>query len=161
VTRSFVNLIAASPTEIAWMPGCTAGCRVHMLHLPGGRAGQISLPGRSQSYQGAFSPDGRLLALLVTARVTASGWPAATRLMVATVATGRITGVPGTTVGSGNGVSFGWQAGSHRLIADVAVVALPQYEWQIAVWRPGDARLSTALARTPDGSWPVIDQGPY
>jgi predicted secreted protein len=36
-----------------------------------------------------------------------------------------------------------------------------QYEWQIAVWRPGDARLSVALARAPGGSWPVIDQGPY
>jgi len=161
VTRSFVNLIAASPAEIAWMPGCTAGCRVHVLHLPGGQAGEISLPGRSHSYDGAFSPDGRLLALLVTARISASGWPAATRLMVATVATGRITAVPGTTVGSRVGVSFGWQAGSHRLIADVPAGVVGQYEWQIAVWRPGAARLSVALARTPDGSWPVIDQGPY
>jgi hypothetical protein len=161
VTRSFVNLIAASPAELAWMPGCTAGCRVHVLGLPGGRAGEIALPGRSQSYEGAFSPDGRLLALLVTARVTAAGRAAATRLMVATVASGRITAVPGTTVGSGNGVDFGWQPGSHRLIADVAVGTPGQPEWQIAVWRPGDARLSTALARAPYESWPVIDQGPY
>ncbi len=161
VTRSFVNVIAASPAEIAWMPGCTADCRVHVLRLPSGRTGEISLPGRSKSYDGAFSPDDRLLALLVTARVRASGWPAATRLMVATVATGRITAVPGTTVGSGSGVSFGWQAGSHRLIADVPVQAPGQDEWQIAVWRPGDTRLSTALARTPDSSWPVVDQGPY
>ena len=110
VTRSFVNLIAAGPAEIAWMPGCTAGCRVHVLGLPGGRVEQISLPGRSKPYDGAFSPDGRLLALLVTARVTRAGRAAATRLMVATVAGGRITAVPGTTVGSGNGVAFGWQA---------------------------------------------------
>ena len=165
VTRSFVNLIAASPAEIAWMPGCTASCRVHVLDLPGGRVEEISLPGRSQAYiGGAFSPDGRLLALQVTARVTAAGRAAATRLMVATVASGRITAVPGTTVGSRNGVAFGWQAGSHRLIADVAVdTPCPpcRPEWQIAVWRPGDARLSTALARAPYESWPVIDQGPY
>jgi hypothetical protein len=161
VTRSFVNVIAASPAEIAWMPACTAGCRVHVLHLPGGRAGEITLPGRSHSYEGAFSPDGRFLALLVTARITASGWPGATRLMVAAVATGRITPVPGTTVASRIGVSFGWQAGSQRLIADVTVGVPGQYEWQIAVWRPGDARLSVALARAPGGSWPVIDQGPY
>jgi hypothetical protein len=161
VTRSFVNVIAASPAEIAWMPACTAGCRVHVLHLAGGPAGEITLPGRSHSYDGAFSPDGRLLALLVTARVTASGWPAATRLMVAAVATGRITAVPGTTVGSRIGVSFGWQAGSHRLIADVPVGVPGHYEWQIAAWRPGDTRLSVALARAPGGSWPVIDQGPY
>jgi hypothetical protein len=156
-----VNLIAASPTEIAWMPGCTAGCRVNVLALPGGRVEEISLPGRSTAYEGAFSPDGRLLALLVTARGTAAGRAAAIRLMVATVASGRITAVPGTTVGSGNGVDFGWQPGSHRLIADMSVAAAGQSNWQIVVWQPGDARLSTALARPPDESWPVIDEGPY
>jgi hypothetical protein len=156
-----VNVIAASPAEIAWMPGCTPTCRAHVLDLPGGRVQEISLPGRSTAYEGAFSPDGRLLALLVTARVTAAGPAAAIRLMVATVASGRITAVPGTTVGSGNGVSVGWQAGSHRLIADVTVGRPGHYEWQIAAWQPGDVRLSTALARTPDSSWPVIDQGPY
>ena len=171
VTRSFVNLIAASPAEIAWMPGCpvdftalparTASCRVHVLDLPGGRVEEISLPGRSTAYRGAFSPDGRLLALLVTARATAAGRPAATRLMVATVASGRITAVPGTTIGGANGVDFGWQARSHRLIADVALDMPGQPEWQIAVWQPGDARLSTAFARAPYDSWPVIDQGPY
>jgi hypothetical protein len=170
VTRSFVNLIAASAADIAWMPRCTidfgatpartAGCRVHVLDLPGGRVEQIALPGRGKSYEGAFSPDGRLLALLVTARVTAAGSAAAVRLVVATIASGRLTAVPGTTVGSHNGVAFGWQAGSHRLIADVALDTT-QPAWQIAVWRPGDAWISTALARVPYESWPVIDQGPY
>lgn len=131
-----------------------------MLDLPGGRVDKIALPGRSKSYAGALSPDGRLLALLVTARVTVAGRAALVRLVVATLASGRMTAVPGTTVGSHNGVAFGWQAGSHRLIADVAVDTT-QPEWQIAVWRPGDARLSTALARVPYESWPVIDQGPY
>jgi hypothetical protein len=161
VTRSFVDLIAASPAEVAWMPGCTASCRVHVLDLPDGHVAEISLPGPGTAYDGAFSRDGRLLALQVTARVTAPGGAAATQLIVATVASGRITAVPGTTVGSGNGVSFGWQAGSHQLIADVAVSTADQPEWQIAVWQPGDARLSTALARAPYESWPVIDQGPY
>jgi hypothetical protein len=81
--------------------------------------------------------------------------------MVATVASGRITAVPGTTVGSGIGVTFGWQAGGHRLIAEVAVGTSDQPQWQIAVWQPGDARLSTALTQTPYESWPVVDQGPY
>jgi hypothetical protein len=156
VTRSFVNLIAASPTEIAWMPNCAAGCRVHVLDLFGGRVQEISLPERSKSYLGAFSPDGRLLALLVSARVDAAGHAVAFRLMVATVASRRVTAVPGTAVGQ-VGVAFGWQPGSHRLIADVSVGDL----WQFAVWRPGQTRLSTALARAPYNSWPVIDQGPY
>jgi hypothetical protein len=157
VMRSFENVIAASPAEIAWMPGCTAACRVHVLDLPAGRAGAISLPGRSQAYEGAFSPDGRLLALLVTSRIGAGGRAAATRLVVAVVTSGRLMAVPGTTVGSGRGVDFGWQAGSRRLVADVS---LP-HGWQIAVWRPGEARLSVALARAPSGSWPVSDEGPY
>jgi hypothetical protein len=160
VKRSFVNLIAASPAEIAWA-GCTEGCQVHVMDLSSGWAGQLSLPGRSTAYAGAFSPDGRFLALLVTARITATGQAPAIRLTVATVASGRLTAVPGTTVGSGNGVSFGWQAGSHRLIADLPTGTPAQPEWQITTWRPGDARLSTALVRIPENSWPVIDEGPY
>ena len=161
VSSSFVNLIAASPEEIAWVSGCAAVCHVRVLDLAGGRAAEIPLPGRSTAYGGAFSPDGRFLALLVTARIARTGVAAAIRLMVATVASGRMAAVPGSTVGSGIGVDFGWQAGSHRLIADVPVGVPGQYEWQIAVWRPGDAQLSVALARAPGGSWPVIDQGPY
>jgi hypothetical protein len=161
VTRSFVNVIAASPTQIAWVPACTGNCRVHALDLRGGRTGEIPLPGQSTAGEGAFSPDGRLLALPVTAGATADGHPAANQLMVATVASGRINAVPGSAVGSGIGVDFGWLPGTRRLIADVTVGTQGQSEWQIAVWQPGDARLSTALARTPDQSWPVIDQGPY
>jgi hypothetical protein len=49
VTRSLVNLIAASPAEIAWMPICTAGCRVHVLDLPSGqRPGPGDLTARAQ-----------------------------------------------------------------------------------------------------------------
>ena len=81
--------------------------------------------------------------------------------MVATVATGQLTAIPGTTVGSGIGVDFGWQPGTRRLIADVTVGTQGQPEWQIGAWQPGDARLSTALIRAPGGSWPVTDQGPY
>ena len=155
VTRSFPNLIAASPAEIAWMPSCTADCWVHVLDLPSGRVEEIALPGHSKPYAGAFSPDGRLLAMLVATRAT--GRTAAFRLIVATAATRRITAVPGTTVVGMAGVVFGWQPGSHRLIAEVSVGD----RWQIAVWRPGQTRLSIALARAPYNSWPVIDQGPY
>jgi len=157
VTRSFETLIAASPAEVAWMPRCTARCRLRVLDLPGGRVDEIPLPGRSKTYAGAFSPDGRLLALLLTNRMTATGRGRAFRLMVATLASRQITPVPGTTIAGQVGISFGWQPRSHRLIADVSV----GNQWQIAVWRPGQARLSTALARVPYDSWPVIDQGPY
>lgn len=161
VTRSFMHVIAVSPTEIAWMPPCTGSCRVHVLDLPGGRAGEVLLPGRSTTGEGAFSPDGRFLALLITAGVTADGHPATNQLVVATLGSGRIAAVPGTTVGAGIAVNFGWQPGSRRLIAEVSADPTGQPKWQIAVWQPGDARLSTALTWTPYQSWPLIDQGPY
>jgi len=161
VTRSFVNVVAASPTQVAWLPACAGSCLVHLLDLPGDRTGEIPLPRQSTTGEGAFSPDGRFLALLVTAEVTAGGHPAANQLMVATVATGQLTAIPGTTVGSGIGVDFGWQPGTRRLIADVTVGTQGQPEWQIGEWQPGDARLSTTRIRAPGGSWPVTDQGPY
>jgi hypothetical protein len=157
VSRSFPNGIAVSPGEIAWMPACTARCAVHVLNLDGGSGRVIPLPGRSRSYQGAFGPDGRLLALQVTVRIGAGGRAAANRLLVATVASGRLTTVPGTTIGSGIGVDFGWQPGSRRLVAAAAL----QEGWQVAVWRPGDARLHVAVTRAPAGSWPVVGPGPY
>ncbi len=157
VSRSFRNVIAVSAGAIAWMPVCTASCSVHVLNLDGGRGHAIPLPGRGQAYAGAFSPDGRRLALQVTAKVGAGGRAVATRLVVAAVAGGRLTAVPGTTIGAGIGIDFGWQAGSGRLVADAGL----QDAWQIAVWRPGDATLYVAVTRAPAGSWPVTGPGPY
>src|SRR5262249_52305153 len=157
VSRSFPNVIAASPGEIAWMPACTARCAVHVLDLDGGQGRVIPLPGRSQAYQGAFSPDGRLLALQVTARIGARGRPPPNRLVIAGAPRARLTAVPGTTIGAGIGVECGWQPASGRLVADAAL----QDGWQVAVWRPGDARLSVAVTRAPADSWPVVGPGPY
>jgi hypothetical protein len=93
----------------------------------------------------------------VTARIAAGGHAAATRLVVAVVANGRLTAVPGTTIGSGIGVDFGWQPATHRLVAAASL----QDRWQVALWRPGDARLSVAVTRPPADSWPVVGSGPY
>ena len=157
VSRFFPNVIAASPREIAWMPACTARCAVHMLNLEGGPGRVIPLPGRSRAYQGAYSPDGRLLALQVTARIGAGGRASETRLVVAAVGSGTLTAVPGTTIGAGIGIDFGWQPGSGQL----AAVASLQDGWQVAVWHPGDARVYVAVTRAPAGSWPVVGPGPY
>ncbi|HUN37163.1 MAG TPA: hypothetical protein VMU95_34625 [Trebonia sp.] len=161
VTRSFVNVIAASPTQIAWAPVCAGRCLVHVLDLVTGQAREIPLPGLATAGNGAFSPDGQMLALQLMAGSTATDQPATNQLIVARLATGQLTAVPGTTVGSGIGLAFGWQPASRQLIAAVTVTTQGQPEWQIGKWQPGDARLSSALVRTPDQSWPVIDQGPY
>jgi hypothetical protein len=93
----------------------------------------------------------------VTAKTGANGRAAASRLVVANLASGRLIAVPGTMTGSGVGVGFGWQAESGLLVADVG---LPD-AWQVAVWRPGDIRLYVAVARVLAGSWPVVGSGPY
>ena len=155
--RSFHNVIAASASQIAWMPSCTARCAVHVLNLAGRPGRVIPLPGRSQAYQGAFSPDGRLLALQVTARIGPGGQLTATQLAVAALASGMLTAIPGTTIGAGIGVDLGWQPGSGWLVMEASL----QDEWQIAVWRPGDAHPYVAVTRTPAGSWPVVGPGPY
>lgn len=160
VTRSFTHVIAASPVKIAWAPACAAACQVHVLDLAGGRTLDIPLPGGTTG-EGAFSPDGRLLALLLMTGTTPAGHPVSSQLMVATLATRQLTTVPGATLGSGIGVTFGWQPDGRRLIVDVSASTLGRPAWQIATWQPGDAQLSLALARTPYESWPLIDQGPY
>jgi hypothetical protein len=157
VSRSFPNVIAASPGEIAWMPACTARCAVHVLNLEGGPSRVIPLPGRSRAYQGAFSPDGRFLAFQMTARIGADGRASATRLVVAAVGSGTLTAVPGATLGAGIGIDFGWQPGSGQLVA----VASLQDGWQVAVWHPGGARLYVVVTRAQAGSWPVVGPGPY
>ena len=157
VSRRFPDLIAVSSGAIAWAPTCTARCSVQVLNLDGGRVRVIPLPGRSQAWAGAFSPDGRLLALQMTARVAATGRVEATRLVVAAVAGGGLTAVPGTTIGAGIAVDFGWQPGSGWLVADAGL----QDAWQVAVWRPGDARLYVAVTRAPADSWPIAGPGPY
>jgi hypothetical protein len=156
VRRWFTNVIAASPGAIAWLPACPPRCTVHLLDPARGVGRTISLPQRSRAYQGEFSRDGRLLALQVTARVGAGGRAAFTRLAVAGVARGSLIAVPGTTVGAGNGVDFGWAAGN-RLVADVG---LPD-AWQISEWRPGYTHLDVTVTRAPAGSWPVLGPGPY
>src|SRR5260370_40647274 len=113
--------------------------------MVGGPSRAMPLAGGSQAYQGAFRPVASPLALQVTARIGASGRGAATRLAVAAVASGRLTAVPGTTIGAGIGVDFGWQPGSRRLVADAGL----QDAWQVAVWRPGGRHLYVAVTRAP------------
>jgi hypothetical protein len=93
----------------------------------------------------------------VTATAGVGGRAKATRLVVTAVAGGTLTAVPGTTIGIGVGVDFGWQASSGRLVADAGL----QDAWQVAEWRPGDARLYVAITRPPAGSWPIVGPGPY
>jgi hypothetical protein len=67
----------------------------------------------------------------------------ATQFVVASVATGHLTVVPGTWASSDALVGFGWPAASNSLIAELSFTT----KVQLALWRPGTTRLTVAVIR--------------
>ncbi len=159
-SRTFGGVIAASATEIAWTPRCSPLCRVRVLDVPTGRVTVVRMPGGNSVANGAFSPDGRYLALQVSFGPGGSAGPdgpggvgpggggggggsgaLAMQLEVASVANGHLTIVPGTWVSSDALVGFGWPAEMDSLVAELSFPA----KVQIASWHPGAARLAVAV----------------
>jgi hypothetical protein len=139
-SRTFHEVIAASPAEIAWTPPCAATCRVRLLDLATGRQAVIELPAGSFAAGAAFSPSGGFLALQVR---SAAGGVAVTRLDVASAASGRLTGVPGTSAGGDTLIDFGWPTSGDSLVAEFVFPATVQ----LASWHPGATRLAVAAIR--------------
>ena len=139
-SRTFDELIAASPAELAWTPPCAATCRVQLLDLATGRHAVVELPPGSFAAGAAFSPSGGFLALEVR---SGEGGGGATRLEVASTASGRLTAVPGTSVGGDALVDFGWPTRGDSLVAEFIFAA----KVQLASWHPGAARLAVAVIR--------------
>src|SRR3984957_12700186 len=137
-SRTFDGVIAASPTEIAWTPPCARMCRVQLLNLATGRQAVVELPAGSFSAGAAFSPSGGYLALQV---MSDGGGGPSTRLEVASVASGRLTALPGTSVGSDTVVDFGLPPGGDSLVAEFVFPA----KVQLASWHPGATRLAVAV----------------
>jgi hypothetical protein len=135
---AFGDVVAASPAEIAWAPPCAATCQVRLADLATGKTTAVGLPAGDSATSGAFSPDGKLLALEV-----GSGDGGATRLEVASVTSGRLTAVPGSLVGSNARVEFGWPASGDSLVAEFIFAT----QVQLASWHPGATRLAVADVR--------------
>jgi hypothetical protein len=133
-SRTFDDVVAASPADIAWTPPCAATCQVQVLDLAAGRRTVVELPAGSSAAGGAFSPNGGLLALLVS---SGGGGPAV-RLEVASATSGRLTAVPGTSVSSDALVDFGWPTGADSLVAEFIFAT----KVQVASWHPGATRLA-------------------
>jgi hypothetical protein len=138
--RDFSEVIAAGPGEIAWGEQCTPRCRLQVLSLATGATSRVVLPEGSSAAGGAFSPDGRLLALQVSSGPGGDGGGLAMQLAVAVPATGRLSLVPGTWVSSDALSGFGWPASGDRLVAELSFTT----KRQLAAWRPGTTRLAVA-----------------
>jgi hypothetical protein len=166
VVRTFSNVIAAGPRQIAWPawfwnsaePIC-GHCPVHVRDLLTGTTATTPLPGGTwASNQGTFSADGRYLAVLLWTGAAPDGEPALTRIAVIDSTSRRLIVVPGTTLSWDDAIGrliFGWQPGGHRLIA---VLPGSGETIQVASWQPGQARLWVATARIPPGTSAVLGE---
>jgi hypothetical protein len=150
--RTFDRVVAASPDEVAWAPGCAPVCRVQVLDLATGRPTTVELPGTGSPANGAFSPDGDFLALEVSLYNNGDDGALAAQLDVVSVATGRLTVVPRTFVSSDAMAGFGWPAAGDTLIAELTFTT----RVQVASWRPGAARLAVAAVRPGPNSTSLI-----
>jgi hypothetical protein len=140
-SRTFSGVIAASANAIAWAPPCDPVCRVQVLDLATGRRTIVTLPGSAAN--AAFSPDGDLLAVELSFYNGGDDGALATQLAVASVASGRLTVVPGTWASSDALVGFGWLADGDSLIAELSFTT----KVQVTSWRPGQAGLAVAAVR--------------
>jgi hypothetical protein len=143
VVRRFGAVLAASASRIAWTSGCAAQCLVQVLDLATGRMTRIALPAGSSAARGAFSPDGRLLALELSFGNGGDGGAVATQLEVAWVPGGRLTVVPGTWASSDALTGFGWPAADDSLVAELSFVT----RVQVASWYPRGGQLAVADVR--------------
>jgi hypothetical protein len=142
--RVFDGVMAASATQIAWVPPCVARCRIQVLNLATGRQTSAGLPAASSVARAAFSPDGSLLVVQVSFSDNTANGARAVQLEQVSLASGHLTAVPQTWVSSAALVGFGWAAGSGGLVAEFSFTT----KVQLASWRPGASRLAI-VALTP------------
>jgi hypothetical protein len=151
-SRSFEGVIAASATRVAWAMRCTPLCRVRVVDLATGQQATVALPGASSAVNGAFSPDGKFLALQVSFDSRGDDGALAMQLDVVPVASNRPVPVPGLNVSSDALVSFGWPARGDDLVAELSFIA----KVQVASWYPGARQLAVAVINSGSESGALI-----
>ncbi len=139
-SQSFGEVVAASATQVAWAAPCAPLCHVRVLDLRTGRQAAIALPGASSAVNGAFSPDGKFLALQLSFNSRGDNGALAMQLDVASMAISRPVPVPGINVSSDALVSFGWPARDDDLVAELSFVS----KVQVVSWYPGARHLAVA-----------------
>jgi hypothetical protein len=154
--RTFEGVIAASASQVAWVPPCVARCRVRVLNLATGRQATVELPVASSVANAAFSPGGNLLAVQLTFSNNSADGAQAVQLELVSMPSGRLTIVPQTWVSSSALVGFGWPASGDSLVAELNFTTT----MQLASWRPGASRLAIA-ALTPQHSPASLVIGQY
>jgi hypothetical protein len=156
-TASLRGVIAASATQVAVTRNCAPSCVVDVVNLngrhrtaPGSKHKQVWSAGASPQTtlelpvgdlvaEGAFSSDGRYLALAVGSGDGGESGALAARLEVASLQTGRLTIVPHISVSSDSLAGFGWPGGD-RLVAELS----SGDRIQMTFWVPGAHSIAVA-----------------
>jgi hypothetical protein len=142
--RTFGEVIAAGPAQIAWALPCSVRCLVQVLNLDTGRQTSVELPAASWVTSAAFSPDGRFLALQLSFGDNSYNGQMAVQLELVSTGSDRLTAIPQTWVSSQAMDGFDWPFGNDTLVAELTFTT----KVQLASWRPGASQLAIA-ALTP------------
>jgi hypothetical protein len=154
--RTFGEVIAAGPAQIAWALPCSARCRVQVLNLDTGRQASVELPAASWVTNAAFSPDGHFLALQLSFGNNSYDGQMAVQLELVSTGSDRLTPIPQTWVSSQAMAGFGWPVGNDTLVAELTFTT----KVQLASWQPGASQLAIA-ALTPRHSPVSLAIGQY
>ena len=154
ILRRYDRVLAASGTTIAWAAtACGPNpCPVHLSDLAAGTDLQVAVPWPAQPASGAFSPDGRHVAV-VFGGVDAAGAVTQARVGVIDVAARRLGAVPGAVLGGRDvGWAVSWSPDGAWLLLSVRVGPVTE---QLAAWRPGDTVLHVPRRQPPTGQHPA------
>ena len=121
---------------------------MHLSDVLAGTDIQVAVPWRARANGGAFSPDGRYLAVVLGGG-DAAGAVTQARVGIVDVAARRLLAVPGAVMGGGDvGSAVTWSPDGAWLLVSTPVGPLTE---QLAAWRPGD-RVPHVPRRQPPAS---------
>jgi len=154
ILRRYDRVLAASGTTIAWVAAACGPnpCPVHLSDLAAGTDLQVAVPWPARATSGAFSPDGRYVAV-VFGGVDAAGAATQARVGVIDLAARRLVAVPGAVLGGCYvGWAVSWSPDGAWLLLSARVGPVTE---QLAAWRPGDTVLHVPRRQPPTSQHPA------
>ena len=143
-TAAFNAVVAASADAVAYIaPRCPSTCPVHVLNLVTGYKLALRVPSGHVVTDAQFSPDGRYLALEVSAGESSDSSTLEVQLEVASLASGHLTVLPHTWATGDPMTGLGWPGNDDRLVVKLNTGS----EVQMAFWAPGHRSLAIAFVK--------------
>jgi hypothetical protein len=138
---TYHSVVAASADTVAYVqPSCALTCLVHVVNLATGYKLTLMVPQGHVVTDAAFSPDGRYLALEVSAGESSDSSSLEVQLEVASLATGKLTVLPHTWATGDPMTGLGWPGNDDGLVAKLDTGS----SVQMAFWAPGARSLAVA-----------------